>query len=153
VAGKPLWAGTSLLAAASGATTVLFLNDHKKEHEDLTVELIGKCSQLEVIVMVECDVTPKILSALAARGGSLVGVHLYMCSGCGLLDQHYPPLLSACSRLLWLFLGFSGDDGEFGQRSWGAIPGSVRVLEVPCKGYGAGLKVSQMAILRVGGGR
>ena len=145
--GKPLWTPWMLLAAASSATTVLFLNDHKKQHEDATTEMIEKCSQLEVIVMVECDLTEKILTALAKRGGSLVGVHLHMCNDCGLLDEHYLPLLSACNRLLWLSLSFSGNGaGSFDQRAWDAIPGSVRVLELPAKGYGSALKAKLEAL-------
>ena len=142
--GQKLWTGPSLLAAASRATTVMFLNEVKEQDAGLTIELIQKCSELQVIVMVECDITPGILGALATRGQSLLGVHMYACDGCGLMDEHFPPFLSACNgRLLWLCLSHGGTiAGSFGEQAWDAVPGSVRVLELPCKAYGAGLRAN-----------
>ena len=36
--------------------------------------------------------------------------------------------------------------GGFDKRAWDAVPGSIRVLELPGKGYGAGLKASLEAL-------
>lgn len=146
--GQARWTRDTLLAAVSTRTTYLFLNDVKARHTETLIEAIGKCGALKVVVFVECELTPSILSALASKATSLRGVHCWGCSmsgstGSTSAQDPWVPLLSASTGLLWLgldrCLSFSG-------RAWDAIPNTVRYLELECEGYGESLKSNLHAL-------
>jgi hypothetical protein len=141
--GQATWRKKTLLAAVSCSTTHLFLNDVKAHHESTLVEAIGKCGDLKVVVFVECELSAKVLCALATKGASLRGLH---CFGCGMsgTDADWVPLLRSSPGLLWL--GLHLRPMSFGRLAWGAISSTVRMLEVECAGHGESLKTNLLAL-------
>ena len=129
--GQARWTDATLLGAVSARTTRLFLNDVKQRNEAALVEAIGKCGALEVVVFVECEMSSKVLAALAAKGAALRGLHCFGCTS-PVADADWAGLLRACPSLLWLGLD---RPCHFERRAWEAIPPTVSCMAQSLDGF------------------
>ena len=132
-----------ILGAVSESTTVLILN-YAKDPAVLAAA-IRKCGALTAVCLVESNISPDVLAALAEKAATLRTLHMNQCGADddGSDDAAWAAFLGKATQLVWLRVEFySIRSGQsFGELAFEAVPASVLVFWFGC-GWSSGAAVS-----------
>ena len=125
--GTKLVSDEELMAGTSTSTTTMFVNGGSVTATGVAAA-INKCNRLECVVLLECVVSPAVLTALSR--GTLRGFVAHMCDFDDVCPEDLVKFIQSNPSLQWLGINIQQAGPEFNMAPevWAALPDSLRVF-------------------------